>query len=726
MEIKNGEEIVPMLRFRILKATDHVHYLVSEEEAQLFDVLKRTTYKDSALVKNAIDIMTENKNVLRLRKRDWKANIGKVCFFDENEDLIENTRSMIHTAGRKGLKKKTGRQEALPEESKESFVKEESLFDDDTEQLGGVSEQPVKDEQPLFYDGNVEPKSVGPIPPDVATKLIQHIVDKTNDDSNANVDPEIIKQAIQEYMHSIMPEGHGKILRETPKIDDFPVLSEDEMKALDVKIAERAKHEVIDNEMKVGIHDNNPLVRAAKSMLATMENITNSETTENVAERQRRAQRRSVIVDWGMGTMKFLLYVTGLHVIESIYLAFMTVNKRLTLPSFFDVSKTLQTVLFDNPAAYIEDTCRMWYWTTDMDNMDEKITAYLNDATDAPAIERVVEQLMDLDAETFNDEFRKLSNSDRFQFVLSRMSPERLKQIWVESQREDSDPKGLFENTEFLYSMAAGSKFSKERNYIQQRGMFSNTHSYGPNASMSTMFNHAKLYQAGFTPIKDMTRIIRTVLYYMNRDFSPLTNMLGSDISELIGIVTAGAELESREYRRNLWMSVSIMALYSVPTLSYVLSVPSVIGSIYRNEWTARGVVYKLSDALLVTRMFVVSYCQAKLLSERMDDRYFSMGKSFGDAPVAWYYQMGAIQLTFQTSFKLLMNERMDNADLLEAMFLATTTLSVVASLSSDGNPDLQKDQFFNDLILIPAGSLLIAFFRLAWKAGRVLLRKYI
>lgn len=85
-----------MLRFRLLKVTSNMHYIVPEAQAVQVELLGRTVYKGCQLVQDEIRQLTVNKTVVTLKKENWEGKMGNVFFFGNAELLHEQTASEIN------------------------------------------------------------------------------------------------------------------------------------------------------------------------------------------------------------------------------------------------------------------------------------------------------------------------------------------------------------------------------------------------------------------------------------------------------------------------------------------------------------------------------------------------------------------------------------------------------------------------------------------------------
>jgi hypothetical protein len=683
-----------MPAFRLLKATDKLHFLVAEEEAQMFDVLRRTTYKDSPTVQQAIDEMLKFKRVIHISTEDVQAHIGKACFFEEHEtDLLEGTASKIATSTRGG----SNRQNTPPTSDDSGSDSEDDEADsDETGYDKQLSPAEVKQENagPLS-PAEVKQENAGPLSPA-----------EVKQENDGPLSPAEVKQMVNNVI-----SGDGS------KANSLG-LDIDASSFMNSLVGKKGLAE--DSLFTMGWDKLNPFAKALASLMRAFER-SNPESQPNKTKSEKKAKIVH-LPGYGDASLRMLMFLAGIQVVESLYLS--TNTGELSLPKAIpglDIIDTFSRVFFENHYAYVDETLNFWTWTRDMKNMDARISTVLKDEANSTEIQAVVHKLSNATVENLASMFRNLTKKEQADYVTGTATGEQMKQIWKNMQNDNGFFLKKFEEGDEIakhthqygFVLSLG-KLHRHKDYIQERGMFSNSHRYGPNDSIGMLMNNAKLYKGGFTPITDLCNIVRTVSHYMAIDHVlSNTGTVGETFKAL-------SDKDSRVFRTDLWLSITVMSLFAVPAFGYTSLILDAPVKVKSSDWTYRGALLSLPDIFLVNRMFLVSFCQAKLLSEQMYDGNFELSKSFGAASLSWYYTTGVIELAVIGILKKSLYGAIDNTDVIERAFLVVTTAGVLYSfIDTDTNPDTLFKKRYAEMIWFPLASMAWTSVNGIWRVGR-------
>lgn len=324
--------------------------------------------------------------------------------------------------------------------------------------------------------------------------------------------------------------------------------------------------------------------------------------------------------------------------------------------------------------------------------------------------------------------FNSIKGSDRLSVLYETLTPAKIQKYWYwydmrnEMSQKHFDEMTLLQHREFLLSYSIGTQLPESFDFVQERGAFSHEYTFGPNDSMGTLFNHAKLWKTGLNSFSDMSSIIRMIRYYTPKDYTKWYEFWGDDTVKFMRGFDELSELESREFRRNLWMGVGIAVLYGFPSFTTVLH-STTVGpkNNYVRDVSKKDVFYTITDLLTMASMFTVSMCQLKLLAEKGTDPEFSMERSFGSGSIDWYYTMGATQLVFTNTLRQYWEVGSGDVGY-SARNIATglVTLSFISALNIYDNPDVANDEFFTIIFMmtiialtVPIIALTVYFTRL-------------
>lgn len=695
-----------MLKFRLISPTKHVHYLVPEEQAQALEVLSRTTYKDLPLCQQEIANMTQVKNVLRFRKKDWKGQMGNVFFIDDHShDIVEFTESAIKTSAKKGKVKEVKKRRPKKEEVVETIPAPAPAPAPAPPPAPAPAPAPAPPAHPPA------PAQNAVLEEENAVALVQDIMDNTNYNRDLRDD---VGEAVEEFVDGGVNDDGGDMAQVLDQIRQRAANVVQELDARDIRDLG-----AIDNNLNVGEHNDGRIARMARRFFQTIDAFDTNTESER-ARRERNRRRRSVIVDWGHAFGKVMAYLSGTHLINMIYLSAQKVD--MSLPSPTSLS-SFKEIFFDNPAAYYNEYVKMGVWVWHDTYVDERLTEFLGDQDTSGDIKKAAEMLSKANATEILEVFNSIDGKDRIKVLFESLTPDKVQMYWNmmknEMSKDNFDALSPLENQEFLASVGIGFNVSGSYDYVQERGAFSHEHTFGPNESMGTLFNHAKLVNTGLNPFNDIASILRMVARYTPKDYSSWTSMLGPGFEEAVGCLQEYEERESREFRRNLWAGVGIMLLYGIPTFSTVVN-SVLVGSknVYMGTATLKGTMYTLVDLLTMSSMFTVSMCQLKLLAEKENDGEFSMHRSFGSGSIDWFYTTGAVQLIFTSKLRQYFEEdTRDVGDSTNNVATGLLTLAFIGALNHYDNPDVASDEFFTIVFMMPVTIIMYSFVTILLKS---------
>jgi hypothetical protein len=703
--MKNWIEQTVMVSVRILRATDNMYFLVPEAQAQVFDVLKKTTYKDSTICKKAIDVMTANKTVIELKQKDWRKHMGQMFFFDsesdEDSNLIEQTKSRIETAVNAAALTRMKRRK----EMKAAAEAAEAMRRAEAERESTQQENRADNTQPVV-------------------PIKQERIDEVKQEEGAGTQPadNEVKREVEEVKRE---EGAGNTRPAVP-------IKQERIEEVKQEVEEEVENKLIDpndNNVDNGPNDLSPYYIGFNNKIARQKLDVMTELERRFGNvRTLQPYETAVVVDDGVGYGKLLMFVCGLWVIQAIYLSQQPARLQTSFDT--DIVQRLKTAMWGNNIAYIEDTVNMGYWMYDMYDREARIKKQLEVEVGDYPIRDVVDKLMGLDAKQFETAYEEMVRNgiekdkpDMVMYHLTQFTPERLETLWRrEAENAKRDPKSFssFEIDEKLlaHGFGRGSAMKPYRKYVRHHGKYSHRYRYGPNKGLSTIFNHAKLLDGGFPSTNDIVAIVKVVQHYLTEDKSLSPKLLGENIENLVQNRKESIEYETRQFRRELWTSIAIFTLYSVPTFKSISSIIINIPETVRSPWSAKGVVYTLSDTLLISQMTLVSFCQAKLLSEKRTNPDFRMGESFGGTPATWFYTISAAQLAFQATYRMMVEGDACDGKMKERYAMAAFTIFCISKITFAHDPDPLMSQFVTESLTPQLtsvfGSILYALYSLS------------